>query len=147
MIKDIYVDKSQYYLDDSVILIVEKTNSNIKIDVTVNHLEHQVFNKEILLRGEIARVDLGKFPLGGYQVKMGDFLSAFDVVNTSSESPRYGFLSEFTSKDFDKNIAQMSKLHLNLIQFYDWMYCHHDLIPNKNKIGRASCRERVGPYV
>lgn len=70
---------------------------------------------------------------GGYLVKieffqktekLGSCYTAFDVVNCWTEAPRYGFLSSFSEEDKQKEEYQefFREMHLNVIQFYDWMY-------------------------
>ncbi|WNR47103.1 glycoside hydrolase family 66 protein [Paenibacillus roseipurpureus] len=56
--------------------------------------------------------------------------TSFDVVSNWRKSIRYGFLSDFnTSKlGVTADVAYINKLHLNVVQFYDWMYKHDDLI-------------------
>lgn len=58
----------------------------------------------------------------------------FDVAPHWRYAPRYGFACEFAS-----NIApdpskwqRMADMHINVVQFYDWMYRHHQLIPESN---------------
>jgi dextranase len=57
--------------------------------------------------------------------------TAFDVVQKWSDAPRYGFLSGFYKQDEEDrtDVEQLRKYHINAVQFYDWMYRHHDLIP------------------
>lgn len=57
--------------------------------------------------------------------------TAFDVVDSYKRAIRYGFLSDFYSREAGKNndLHTMCKLHLNVVQFYDWMYRHDELIP------------------
>lgn len=56
--------------------------------------------------------------------------TAFDVVEDWRVAPRYGFLSDFGVQEAgdEKDVKWMNKLHLNLVQFYDWMYRHDDLV-------------------
>lgn len=51
--------------------------------------------------------------------------TAFDVALHWSVAPRYGFLSEFKPTDSADSVAGMSRLHLNVVQYYDWMYTHY----------------------
>lgn len=57
--------------------------------------------------------------------------NSFDVVSSYKKAMRYGFLSDFYTKDMDdlEDIKSLRKLHINLIQFYDWMYKHDELVP------------------
>ncbi len=57
--------------------------------------------------------------------------TAFDVADHWRRAPRYGFLSDFKNEDAGQteDVATMNKYHLNVVQFYDWMYRHDQLIP------------------
>ena len=46
------------------------------------------------------------------------------MVSDWRKTPRYGFLADFYSDDMDdaKDIEALRKLHINMVQFYDWMY-------------------------
>ena len=80
---------------------------------------------------------------GGYLVKieffqktekLGSCYTAFDVVNCWTEAPRYGFLSSFSEEDKQKEEYQefFREMHLNVIQFYDWMYRHDEFYPESD---------------
>lgn len=59
--------------------------------------------------------------------------SAFDVAHAWTDHPRYGFVTEFGTWDEEAALAEfrlMNRLHLNGLQFYDWMYRHESLIPS-----------------
>lgn len=51
--------------------------------------------------------------------------TAFDVARHWSLAPRYGFLSDFKPVDTADAVAGMARLHLNVVQYYDWMYTHY----------------------
>ncbi|HCW50691.1 MAG TPA: hypothetical protein DGR79_01285, partial [Clostridiales bacterium] len=59
--------------------------------------------------------------------------TAFDVASHWSLAPRYGFLADFdpglTPADDAVRLEEMLRLHLNVVQFYDWMYRHHTYVP------------------
>ncbi|MFH2113269.1 MAG: glycoside hydrolase family 66 protein [Spirochaetota bacterium] len=98
-------------------------------------------------------ISLGTFASGGYEVLLtgGDgasgqgasgegvgvlAASAFDVSAGAPEVVRYAFMSDFSPcepgersrRDFLASEA-LTRLHATHIQFYDWMYRHHDLLP------------------
>jgi len=53
---------------------------------------------------------------------------AVDVSSDWKKFPRYGFLSSYgkmTDSQMNKVIKNISRHHINGIQFYDWMYDHH----------------------
>lgn len=81
-------------------------------------------------------VELGSFPLGGYGVDLtspdGDVLAstAFDVLTSAFDRPRYGFLTSFgPDVAVDEVAHHYLRLHLNLAQYYDWAYRHTRLQP------------------
>jgi dextranase len=51
---------------------------------------------------------------------------AFDVLTHWTQSPRYGFLSDFPPgrSDINETIEILNRYHINALQFYDWMYRH-----------------------
>ena len=56
---------------------------------------------------------------------------AFDVVAEHRQVTRYGFLTDFAPDDAgDEDLRRMCALHLNAVQFYDWMYRHDKLLPD-----------------
>ncbi|HEY3366354.1 MAG TPA: glycoside hydrolase family 66 protein [Symbiobacteriaceae bacterium] len=59
--------------------------------------------------------------------------TALDVAPHWGNAPRNGFLANFapgqTESDDAARADAMLRLHLNCIQFYDWMYTHYDYIP------------------
>ncbi|GAA3730903.1 glycoside hydrolase family 66 protein [Leifsonia bigeumensis] len=74
--------------------------------------------------------DLGSFDRGGYGVRIGSAVTAFDVLDDPFERPRYGFVVEITEGvDVPEVSRFFRRLHLNLAQFYDWAYRHSQLMP------------------
>lgn len=59
--------------------------------------------------------------------------TALDVAPHWSAAPRYGFFADFSPGESAEESAsradRMLALHLNVIQFYDWMLSHHTLVP------------------
>lgn len=73
----------------------------------------------------------------------GVFETAFDVVESAKSIIRYGFLSDFSPEDDDlADVDWLCRLHVNAVQFYDWMYRHDRLISPEEEyldpIGRSS---------
>lgn len=78
-------------------------------------------------------------PRGG-RAPLGRGHGAFDVATSWDVAPRYGFVTDFAPPENeeareaveageDERWRRMNDLHLNVIQFYDWMYRHHELLP------------------
>jgi len=57
--------------------------------------------------------------------------TALDVLSHWSQAPRYGFFSDFgpDETDADQRAETLSRYHVNVVQFYDWMWRHYELIP------------------
>lgn len=55
--------------------------------------------------------------------------TALDVAPHWSAAPRYGFFADFspdeTAAESERRADDLLKLHINVIQFYDWMASHH----------------------
>ncbi len=148
MIKDVYPTKGQFHKEEDVAVVVEfdkwiieQLNSRPReLEIIVTHFDEKVFNKKYALELclESAEFTMKPFECGGYGVviKCGDMCAktAFDVAENHYLIPRYGFLSDFTDKDVgDEDVKSMLKLHINLVQFYDWMYRHENLVANTEK--------------
>jgi len=63
---------------------------------------------------------------------LGGSSTGFDVVEKWWQAPRYGFLATFEPEKADGVIKErleiMKDFHINIVQFYDWMYRHHQLL-------------------
>ncbi len=75
-------------------------------------------------------VDLGSFDRGGYGVRIGSAVTAFDVLVDPFERSRYGFVVELTEGVDVPGVSRFfRRLHLNMALFYDWAYRHSQLMP------------------
>lgn len=139
----IVADKCQYGVGETVML----TSKNpITGKVEVYHGGKKT--KEISAAG-VTSIDLGEFPAGGYWVKTRQGSTAFDVVEDANKFVRYGFLSDFNPEDCQdrSDVEQMNRYHITSVQFYDWMYRHHQLIPDTDLFKDALDREVYLPAV
>lgn len=58
--------------------------------------------------------------------------SAFDFINPDRPAVRYGFLCDFKTSDKQhaaETLRFFRRFHLTHIQYYDWVYRHHDYQP------------------
>ncbi len=57
--------------------------------------------------------------------------TAFDVLDGWTQAPRYGFLTDFAPdrNNIEATMHTLARLHVNGLQFYDWMYRHDQLLP------------------
>lgn len=68
---------------------------------------------------------------GGYGVRsLSGAHAALDVLADPLSRPRYGFVSHYEAgRDPAGLVENVRRLHLNAVQFYDWMYRHAELLP------------------
>ncbi|MDY7041290.1 MAG: glycoside hydrolase family 66 protein, partial [Chloroflexota bacterium] len=76
-------------------------------------------------------VDLTVQGVGGQSVAVGH--TAFDVLTSWTQAPRYGFLTDFAPgrADVDETMAWLTHYHINGLQFYDWMYRHEQFLTDQ----------------
>lgn len=154
-IVDFRPDKAFYKPGQPVRLLVRlQTNQPFKVELhlkvtylaeTVNKLV-QRFN--VIEAGQIAEasfvLNLAPETPRGYgfdlTVKTGNGATvlaaastATDVLSGWPQMPRYGFFANFKAEESATESASrawaLSAYHVNVVQFYDWMYRHDDFIP------------------
>lgn len=172
---DVYPVKAQYRSGEKVRLALEMTNEgtqerNASVRCTIWEQDAQVealLRETILLPAgsrETVYVEAGPFEtaFGGFGAEVewhadgesaGTLSTAFDVVSDWRVAPRYGFLSDFGPAEIgdQEDVQWMAKLHLNLVQFYDWMYRHDDLVSDQEayvdlmgrEVSRAVVEEKI----
>lgn len=148
---DSYPDKGQYRPGDTGSIIVEvrgNRNASIQVIAEFNMLNHLVW-KEIeslsIKEDTLTKINISflapeeGWACYGVDVKIqsdnkvvSEVSTAFDVADHWRRAPRYGFLSDFKKEEYGQlmDVECLNKFHLNIIQFYDWMYRHDDLIPH-----------------
>lgn len=151
---DVYPDKAQYRPGDKGNIIIElegDRDSSLEITVRFKKLQQiEREEKQLLAIKNKNRLKL-EFPLQapkviwqGYGVDVqvwengrviAQKSTAYDVADHWRRAPRYGFLSDFDQEELGRleDIEFLNKFHLNIIQFYDWMYRHDDLIPQADE--------------
>ncbi|HEY3991708.1 MAG TPA: glycoside hydrolase family 66 protein, partial [Ktedonobacteraceae bacterium] len=65
--------------------------------------------------------------------------TALDVLENWTQAPRYGFLSDFApgNHNAEEICACLARYHVNLAQFYDWMWRHYSLMPPEEEFSDA----------
>jgi len=92
-------------------------------------------------------VDLAVHDTSGQTLAVGH--TAFDVLTSWTQAPRYGFLTDFAPgrSNVDETMAWLVRSHLNGLQFYDWMYRHDQFLtdqePYLDPLGRRLSRVTV----
>lgn len=56
--------------------------------------------------------------------------TAFDILPSWTDFPRYGFLTDFSNSraDPEATLQNLARFHINGLQFYDWQYRHDRLL-------------------
>lgn len=151
---DVYPKKAQFLQGELIGIAVElENNTDISVDCrikgVVSSLAHEIESYELeecVAAHETKTVEISvnakNDDFKGYGIDVYVYVeeerahrqvmsSAFDVVSNWRKSPRYGFLSDFYSEEagVTADVESLSKLHINLVQFYDWMYKHDQLVP------------------
>lgn len=164
---DCYPDKAQYLEGDSVNIILETDQFNkiIEIRIQIKNLAQivieNIYRKTDFLKVKDSFKMTFDLPCGNYGVDIKlatneevlETHTAFDVVASVNSFIRYGFLSDFSAEE-NKNNSDISfavKLHLNTLQFYDWMYRHDKLVsteeeyyePLGRKISLQTIRDKI----
>nr|WP_232243252.1 glycoside hydrolase family 66 protein [Paenibacillus sp. GSMTC-2017] len=169
-IRDIYPSKAQFLRGETVALTVELINEGdeaqlVRVKCVIRELADVVGKVEqqihLLPHATFSiQLEIGSFDTEctGYgadaELYVGENAvdsasTAFDVVSNFRKATRYGFLSDFGPEECndDEDVKWMSKLHLNLVQFYDWMYRHDDLVSSEETytdlMGRVVSRSVV----
>jgi len=145
-INDVYPLKAQFMKGEKITIRMELENP-LKEDISaglivkVSHIDEIEEVIELSAReikaGESIVIDVELEPrdedFKGYGVDVGlirdgvqieELSTSFDVVSDWRKTPRYGFLADFYREDIDdkKDVESLRKLHINMVQFYDWMY-------------------------
>lgn len=148
-ITDIYPSKSEYGIKETVDIIIVfnslEKDERVFIDYNVYHLNETIQNGQMDVQPSAEEmhikinIDTDKKMSGyGVEVELRDqygilqtVTTAFDILETWEYAPRYGFLSDFAvENEKDQEALEiLNKYHINMVQFYDWMYRHHQLIP------------------
>ncbi|MEC0171477.1 glycoside hydrolase family 66 protein [Paenibacillus graminis] len=151
---DMYPDQAQYTSGQSGNIVIEletREDKILELVVGFYKLEQQVAEETLRISTKKGLRQIVHIPLfaedtkwAGYGVKATLFCdkiaastayTSYDIADHWSRAPRYGFLSDFRTEesgDF-RDVESMNKFHLNVIQFYDWMYRHDDLVPKQDE--------------
>lgn len=155
-IQDFYPGRAQFISNENIKLILELKNTdsetkNLELKVDIFYLGklvdkiNKILELEPLENLSLELIIPGKDEgFKGYGadayiyengILLGSISTAFDVVDSYKRAIRYGFLSDFYSHELGmlKDLENICKLHLNVVQFYDWMYRHDELVPPQNE--------------
>jgi dextranase len=174
LINEVRLDKSFYKPGETVHLSIklnaEVTGSAmVTLTANISHLAEsiQVIEQSAKLRNGIQEIQLSWTPPPaaprGYGVdlnfksesreQLASTSTAFDVLQSWTQAPRYGFLSDFqpARTDITSTLASINQYHLNALQFYDWMYRHDQFLtdqdPYQDPLGRTLSRKTVDALI
>ncbi len=140
---DFFPEKAQYLTGEPVRLIAEiegNLPTGCTAELKITRIDKIIFSMQQVATSNTLDFDCTNFSetFAGFGaelsilqngVELQSVSTAFDVVGKHSKVIRYGFLSDFETKDsgFD-DVESLRKYHINMVQFYDWSYRHDDLV-------------------
>ncbi|MDQ3928826.1 MAG: glycoside hydrolase family 66 protein [Chloroflexota bacterium] len=152
-IKDVVPDRATYRPGEPAhvrIILTNDTPAPVEGRLTLNLMHLDTAVQEMARDVELAPNSITSLeltltpptlPLRGYGLDAmlisgsGEVLAegsgALDVLERWSQAPRYGFLSDFApgQTDIEERCDSLLRYHLNVVQFYDWMWRHYKLLP------------------
>jgi len=153
IIEDAYPDKATYHPGQDALIIVRLRNDGVtnysgSVIARLVWLTDEITETHMpltLARGETCelrlKIDVPVTDFQGYGVdidvideaghSIARTATALDVLSDWPLAPRYGFFADFCADEPDTvgRVAQLSKYHINVVQYYDWMYRHYQLLP------------------
>lgn len=169
-LKGIHYDRSYYHPGERVKAAVDLESDlqrpvSARLSVQIIHIAQPILSLEetfeLRVGEQSLRLEFQPPPEAprGYglevcvDVEDGDaracLTSAFDVLGNWTDTPRYGFLTDFEPgrSDFQELVDSLLRYHLNGLQFYDWMYRHEQFLtdqePYHDPLGRQLSRTTV----
>ena len=145
---DFYPSQGTFSPGETVTLLIEietSTPRDITVRIVIQHLTDQpiiVEQNVRLVHGE-QRVQITWTPPpkpAGYSARLEipspngvhtlQATTAFDVLASWTDFPRYGFLTDFSASRADPEpvLKKLTHFHINGLQFYDWQYRHDQLL-------------------
>jgi len=169
-ITDVRLDKAFYRPGETVRLSLRLHSevvqpALVQLTATITHLADAVgaVEKTFTLTGAGQTVEMLYTPPPdaprGYGIDLciqtdsgtplGRGSTAFDVLRHWTQAPRYGFLTDFSPgrSDLEATMDDLTRYHINGLQFYDWMYRHEQFLtdqePYLDPLGRRLSRATV----
>ncbi len=162
LITDVYKDKAVYNPGATATIIVEVANSlngalagELRVRLYRLNDSEAAWTTAVALASGASTQAVFKWNVGaddfrGYGID-ADWVTngvtvarrshALDVSSDWRKFPRYGFYTDFwpgqTAEEAAARALTLSKYHINIIQYYDWMYTHDHLLLT-NQAGEAA---------
>lgn len=149
----ISTDKAVYSPGDKVVFQLDRSVIPSSAKVRYKHLNSLIFEEPIT--GDSWKWTPPAADYKGYMAEVfsttGDTETIYasigiDVSSSWKKFPRYGFLSKFhqmSNADATKVIEDLSRYHINGIQFYDWHNKHHKPLPFSDNTPAASWKDII----
>ncbi len=144
-ILDFYPSKGSYAPGETVTFFIDldASSGEITLRLFIRHFNDQPISIEqslFLPQGD-QTIQVQWIPPAepaGYSVRVQlssesesvDATTAFDVLSSWTDFPRYGFLSDFSGSRSNPQttLQKLTRFHINGLQFYDWQYRHDQLL-------------------
>lgn len=147
-ILDFYPARGCFSAGESVILLVEieaSVHQTIQLQLDIQHLAEPAVTLErtFQLAPGWQTVQMEWVPPPGHAGYSAELWicsfegprsfaasTAFDILPSWTDFPRYGFLTDFSASRADPEAAlqKLARFHINGLQFYDWQYRHDRLL-------------------
>lgn len=131
----IYPNRAIFHDGDLIELVIETNLTPTIVDIYVYHIAELVYQNKVSITEKRTTITLPALPNNqSYGVtcvmNQNKYHTAFEIYDSWKQIPRYGFLTDFyTEEKGNKSyLNTLLKCHINVVQYYDWMYKHEDLI-------------------
>lgn len=125
-------NKAQFDLNETISFTIQDCQAD-KVNIEIINVKGLVYQEDVPIVNDTILIENYNFKSGGYLARIENEShekaeTAFDVATGMI---RYGFLSDFFDDvaENKQSIQWLNRLHLNYVQYYDWMYRHDDLVP------------------
>lgn len=143
-----YVDKATYAPGEAATIYVDVDGATgtRTAHIQITHLNETVWENDVTFtaNGGKTTVPISWTPPTtdhqGYLVSITidgkQIVTAIDVSSDVTTYPRYGYSVDFmpgeTSAESDAMMKELAQVyHVNIIQYYDWMYRHEKILPDE----------------
>lgn len=150
-IEKIYVSKACYQPGETAHVEFLANNPGNAMqgsaEVKISHLENVIWTTTVPVSLEAEASASFSFDwqtpaedFKGYLVQITlcaiTYVSAIDVSSDVSRYPRYGYSVDFmpgeSAQESDAMMKELAQVyHINLVQYYDWMYRHEKILPDE----------------
>lgn len=144
-----------FYAAGEESVVVASLEASADARLSVWRLGRVVVERTLRLAPGETRIVLGLLEAGGYLVELAVdgragrdkdgalARTALDVEGRAGECVRYAFLSGFEAADaaHEGDLLSLRALHATHVQFYDWMYRHHEFLPPSDDFEDAMGRK------